>query len=254
MDILYPQVAMSAFVTHKLMGLNMDITGEWNIPKKGGAVLACNHLSYLDVVLVGMAAQRINRPVRFMAKRELFDNPVTGTLMRQIGQIPVDRTAGSNAYSAAIDALRSGELIGIFPEATFSVSFEVRKLKTGACRMAMDAGVPVVPMATFGGQRVFQSLKRIDLLPGKTVGLTVGKPIAYGAEDTPEQASADLQQILSDLLHETIDRNPASKRGEGRWWMPASRGGSAPTPEEAAAIEEYYASGAAQRGVKPPSA
>ena len=95
------------------------------------------------------------RLVRFMAKKAVFDHKISGPLMRGMHHIPVDRKAGAGAYDEALAALRAGEVVGVFPEATISQSFEVKQLKTGAARMALAAGVPIVPVTIWGTQRLW---------------------------------------------------------------------------------------------------
>ena len=108
------------------------MTGQENIPTEGGAIIAINHVGYLDFALAGTALLPSKRYVRFMAKKEIFDNKIAGPLMRGMHHISVDRSAGSSSFVAAMRALRSGEFIGIFPEGTISVSFEIKEIKSGA--------------------------------------------------------------------------------------------------------------------------
>ena len=118
------------------------MTGTEHVPRTGGALLALNHISYVDFVLGGFAAQPSRRLVRFMAKRELFDHRLAGPLMRSLHHISVDRADGLASYDEGVRYLRDGEIVGIFPEATISRSFELKEFKTGAARMAAEAGVP----------------------------------------------------------------------------------------------------------------
>ena len=90
------------------------------MPRTGGVVLASNHVSYFDFIFCGYAARPAKRLVRFMAKKVTFDHKVSGPLMRSMHHIPVDRSAGADAMEHAIDSLRSGEVVGVFPEATIS--------------------------------------------------------------------------------------------------------------------------------------
>src|SRR5204862_2155362 len=138
----------------RVLGLRFDISGAEHVPTSGGAVLASNHVSYLDFIFVGLAAHPAKRYVRFMAKEAVFRHRVAGPLMRGMHHIPVDRTAGAGSYKAAVDALRSGEIVGVFPEATISRSFELKDFKAGAARMAAEAGVPLLPTVIWGSQRV----------------------------------------------------------------------------------------------------
>src|SRR6476646_5271562 len=117
--------------------------------------MTINHTGYFDFAYAGLAAQKSDRLVRFMAKDGVFSHPVSGPLMRGIHHIPVDRTAGAASYASAVAALRAGEIVGVYPEATISRSFELKAFKTGAARMAIDAAVPIIPLVVWGAQRIW---------------------------------------------------------------------------------------------------
>ncbi|MBR25102.1 MAG: 1-acyl-sn-glycerol-3-phosphate acyltransferase [Rubrivirga sp.] len=217
-----------------VLGMKLDIVGEENIPLQGGAVLALNHTSYLDFALGGVPADRRGRRfVRFMAKDSVFRHPIAGPLMRGMKHIPVDRHDGSVAFETAVAAARAGELIGVFPEATMSRSLEIKELKNGAVRMAREAEVPLIPMIVFGGHRVLSYDVR-DFTRGRTICMTIGRPISTN-DDVDEMTDA-LRSTLSELLDETIQRYPDKQPGAP--WIPQRHGGSAPSLEEAARIEE----------------
>lgn len=218
------------------LGMKLDVVGAENIPRTGGAVIAINHTSYLDFALGGIPAD-INgrRLVRFMAKDAIFRHPVGGPLMRAMKHIPVDRDAGSASFREAVAYLKAGELVGVFPEATMSRSFEVKELKNGAVRMARAANVPLIPMIIFGGHRLLSYGVR-DFSRGKPICITVGEELPVPKGVDPDVTNALLQQRLAELLDQTIARYPDKE--PGAWWLPARLGGSAPTPEEALAIEE----------------
>ena len=219
-----------------VLGMKLDIVGEEYIPLQGGAVLALNHTSYLDFALgVVPADQRGRRFVRFMAKDSVFRHPVAGPLMRGMKHIPVDRHDGSVAFEAAVAAARAGELIGVFPEATMSRSLEIKELKNGAVRMAREAEVPLIPMIVFGGHRVLSYDVR-DFTRGRTICMTIGRPMAIDDDDDVDEMTHALRSTLSELLDETIQRYP--DKPPGAPWIPQRHSGSAPSLEEAARIEE----------------
>lgn len=146
-DLVYPPVIATVKLIFRLLDLRVHVEGGEHIPRTGGAVLACNHVGYLDFTFAGFGAQPAGRLVRFMAKQEVFAHRIGGPLMRGMHHIPVDRSAGIASYKAALDALKDGQLVGVFPEATISQSFTVKEMKAGAARMAAATGVPLVPMA-----------------------------------------------------------------------------------------------------------
>jgi 1-acyl-sn-glycerol-3-phosphate acyltransferase len=218
------------------LGLRFHITGEEHIPSTGGAVVAMNHVSYLDFALVGYAFRPKKRMVRFMAKKEVFDHKVSGPLMRGMKHIPVDREAGAGSYQAAVEALRSGELVGVFPEATISQSFELKHFKSGAVRMAQESGVPVLPVVVWGSQRVWTKNRKKDLRRGTEIRVVVGEP--YLPAGDPQEATEELKARMQKLLTEGRSTYGGRARvDDDTWWVPAAAGGTAPTLEEAEAAD-----------------
>jgi 1-acyl-sn-glycerol-3-phosphate acyltransferase len=235
-DITYPPIIVTAKVAFRALGLKFQMTGTEHIPRTGGALLAVNHISYVDFVLGGFAAQPSKRLVRFMAKRELFDHKFAGPLMRSLHHINVDRADGIGSYEEGLRYLAMGEVVGIFPEATISRSFEIKELKTGATRMAAEAGVPLVPAVLWGTQRIKTKSHPQDFSRGKTIAISVGTPLHPTGENSVAE-TAELKAAMARLLDETIRAYPADEQPPGSWWLPASYGGSAPTPEEAAVLD-----------------
>lgn len=235
-DITYPPIVVAAKLAFRALGLRFQMSGTEHIPRTGGALLAVNHISYVDFVLGGFAAQPSRRLVRFMAKRELFDHKYTGPLMRSLHHINVDRADGVGSYNEGLRYLRMGEVVGIFPEATISRSFEIKDLKTGAVRLAAEADVPLVPVILWGTQRMMTKDHPRDFSRGKTIAITVGEPLRPSGAD-PVADTAELHGVMSTLLDRTIRAYPAEEQPPGSWWLPASYGGSAPTPEEAVRLD-----------------
>ena len=132
----------------------------------------------MDFTYAGLAAQPAKRLVRFMAKKEVFDHRISGPLMRGMHHIPVDREAGSASFREALTALKNGEIVGVFPEATISRSFELKEFKAGAVRMAAAARVPLLPAVIWGSQRVWTKDHPKQLGRTKTpITVRVGEPI-----------------------------------------------------------------------------
>jgi 1-acyl-sn-glycerol-3-phosphate acyltransferase len=235
-DITYPPIIVTAKIAFKALGLRFDMRGTENVPREGGALLALNHVSYVDFILGGYAANPSRRLVRFMSKRELFDHRWTGPLMRSLHHISVDRADGLASYAEGVRYLREGEVVGIFPEATISRSFELKEFKTGASRMAAEAGVPLVPVILWGTQRLKTKGHPQDFSRGKTIAITVGEPLHPTGENSVAE-TAELKAAMARLLDETIRAYPADEQPPGSWWLPASYGGSAPTMEEAARLD-----------------
>lgn len=238
-ELVYRPIIWTAKTMFAALGARIDVVGAEHIPTSGGAILAMNHTSFLDFTFGGLPADlRGHRLVRFMAKKEIFAHPVAGPFMRGMKHIPVDRDNGLQAYRDAVTAAKDGELVGIFPEATMSRSFDIKEIKNGAVRMAAAADVPLIPMIVFGGHRIL-SYDHRDLSRGKAVAITVGEPMHPKRADDFDELTSQLRQTLRDLLAQTVARYrqlPADRASA--WWLPARFGGGAPTLEEAAAIEE----------------
>jgi 1-acyl-sn-glycerol-3-phosphate acyltransferase len=212
------------------------VIGAEHLPDEGGAVIAMTHFGYLEFALVEWVTWLHNRRrIRFMAKKPVFDKKPIGALMRNMKHISVDMKAGAGAYAAAVTALQAGELIGVFPEAGVSASMTIRDLKTGAARLASEAGVPLIPIAVWGGQRLMTKGHKTTMRDrfGAPIVIVVGEPVASTGE--PTEATARLKAALEALLETAQQKFPLD--GTGQWWQPRHLGGTAMTPEDAAAAE-----------------
>ena len=183
-----------------------------------------------------------------MIKAEMADVPVVGWLIRHTKTIPVDRQAGAEAFAAAVQALRDGEIVGVYPEATISRSFELKEFKTGAARMALQAQVPIVPLVVWGAHRKWTKDHPRALGRTKTpVSVAVGAPLA--PEGSVAAVDAALRAEMTRLLHDVQAGYP---RPKGALWVPRRLGGSAPTPEQAKVLDaEELAERARRRAERP---
>jgi len=240
MEPVYRTVILASRLMFAGQGLRISVQGAENIPREGGAVIAANHIGYLDFLFAGLAARPSGRLVRFMAKQEVFSHPVSGPLMRGMHHIPVDRSAGAASFRAAVRALRDGEVVGVFPEATISRSFELKDFKSGTVQMAAAAGVPIVPVAIWGSQRLWTKdhPKRLGR-SNVPIGLRVGAPIEVNRREI-EAAGERLRSELTALLHAAQQEYPPLPAAELAF-CPARLGGRAPTPDEAARLDEAEA-------------
>ncbi|MFF4749564.1 lysophospholipid acyltransferase family protein [Streptomyces sp. NPDC002514] len=241
MELVYRPVIGFAKTMFKVWDLRIDCKGSENIPRSGGAVLVSNHISYLDFIFNGLAALPQKRLVRFMAKESVFRHRVSGPLMRGMKHIPVDRGQGEAAYEHALDSLRSGEVVGVFPEATISQSFTLKSFKSGAARLAQEAGVPLIPMAVWGTQRLWtkghpRNFRRSHLPVTVRVGETVEAP----RDQYAGAITRRLRGRVQDLLDSAQRAYPGGPKGtHDYWWLPAHLGGTAPTQEELRAAEAH---------------
>jgi 1-acyl-sn-glycerol-3-phosphate acyltransferase len=229
---VYGTIIQLARLVWRAQGLKFTVTGVENLPRTGGAVIAINHTSYFDFTFAGLPAykQHLGRKVRFMAKKEVFDHTITGPIMRSLRHIEVDRDSGAASYDAACRALKDGELVGVYPEATISRSFEIKAFKSGAARMAIAADVPIVPHIIWGAQRIWTKGHPKNMWrPKVPISVAVGEPIAPTLPAT--ELTALLHSRMQHLLEQVQDAYGAHPPGE--YWVPHRLGGGAPSLADA---------------------
>ncbi|SCX54797.1 1-acyl-sn-glycerol-3-phosphate acyltransferases [Klenkia marina] len=245
-DRPYRLVIRVFLVVLKAFGFRFDVRGSEHLPRHGGAVVASNHVSYFDFTYLELGAVPQHRLVRFMAKASVFDHRLAGPVMRAMQHIPVDRTAGLAAFDEAVRALQDGQLVGVFPEATISSSFTVQELKAGAARMAVLAGVPIVPAAVWGGHRVATKNRRVTLRRGVPVTVLFGEPVVPEPGEKTQSVLRRTRAAMAELLDQAQRDYPDAPAGDDdRWWLPAHLGGTAPTPERARDIDRADVQGTA---------
>lgn len=233
MEPVYGSAIRATRLLWRLQGLKFTVTGVDHLPTTGGAVIAINHTSYFDFTFAGLPAyeQGLGRKVRFMAKQEVFDHRITGPLMRGMRHIPVDRSSGAPSFDAAVQVLKGGELVGVYPEATISRSFELKEFKSGAARMAIAADVPIIPHIVWGAQRIWtKDHPKKMWRPKVPISVAVGEPIQPTL--APTELTALLRSRMQHLLEKVQDSYGPHPPGE--FWVPHRLGGGAPTLAEAA--------------------
>jgi 1-acyl-sn-glycerol-3-phosphate acyltransferase len=214
-------------------GTPITYGGEDNIPDRGGSVIAINHTSYVDFLPAALAVYRRHRRLRFMIKAEMQNVKVVNFLIKRTRSIPVDRHAGAEAYAVAVQRLREGELVGVYPEATISRSFELKEFKMGAARMAIEAQVPIVPLIVWGAQRIWTKDHPHHVGRNKVpITVQVGPPM-HAAKDIVATEAA-LRESMTTQLHQAQERYP---HPAGAYWVPRRLGGGAPTLAEAAQMD-----------------
>lgn len=226
--------AAARFVVRGVERWRIDVRGLEHVPTEGGAVLAFNHHSYFDFVMVAWSVViQMRRPVRFLAKREIW-NSWARPIVRAAGAVPVDRgdtTSRHGAYAAAVQALQRGELVAVAPEQTVSLSFELLPFRTGAVRMAQAAGVPIIPVVGWGTQRFAAKGFGIRHAPGIPVLVRYLEPIHVPPDAEPVAVTAELQARMAATLREVQDAYPVAPEDRGAHWQPARLGGAAPDHE-----------------------
>ncbi|MBN9606228.1 MAG: 1-acyl-sn-glycerol-3-phosphate acyltransferase [Actinomycetales bacterium] len=231
--------------------IKLDIRHPERMPRTGAVIVSPNHFSDVDPVAIGFAMWRLGRVPRYLAKASLFRVPVLGGFLRMLGQIPVERGGGGNPLAAAHDLIRRGLAVVIYPEGTHTREPELWPMrgKTGAVRAALEAGVPIVPIAHWGTQRIMgRWSKKLRLLPRHTVAIAVGEPFDLSPwRDRPldratlQEATDALMRRIAELLGELRGEAPPESL-----WDPADHGQSSwgrPTPHDLEVIARAQAGG-----------
>ncbi|MEA2521370.1 MAG: hypothetical protein QOI81_1016 [Actinomycetota bacterium] len=196
------------------------VRGMERIPADGPAIVACNHLSYLDPFSNGCAVIDAGRRPRFLAKQELFDVFLVGRALRGAGQIPVSRGTGDvTPLRKANEALDRGEVVVIYPEGTVTKREDHLPMegRTGTVRLSLMSGVPITPMASWGSQVVWQKSGPGSLRYGRPVWTSVGEPVDFSSRageiddrDAVKDMTAELMRTLTGMVTNLRDRYPRS--------------------------------------------
>jgi 1-acyl-sn-glycerol-3-phosphate acyltransferase len=214
-------VARTALVPPLRVAMKWTFEGAHRIPTYGPVILASNHVSYLDPLVLAYLVDRRHRRIRFLAKAELFAKRGLGWALRHLHQIPVERNtaAAAGSLDAAVEALRAGELVGVFPEGTISLDLELGAGKTGTARLAAAAGVPVTPVGLWGGQRILFKGRKPRWRWGIAETVVVGDPVRVGADDDVNEATDRLMAEIARCVARAREIYPQRPRaGEGDWW------------------------------------
>lgn len=237
-EFAYHTVAQTIRATLRgVLRWRWNITGIDRVPD-GPAILAFNHISYTDAFVTGLPLVSAGRRPRFLVKQELFSWPIIGWLATNAHMIPVgrnDKSARAGALENAISFLRQGELVLVAPEQTISASFEMLPLRTGAVRIAQEAGVPIVPSANWGSQRFLTKGQPRRMAFRIPVEVAYGEPMYVAPDEDPIEATKRLQEAMQELLDEVIARYPDADDADGKFWHPKRLGGAAPDHAETVA-------------------
>jgi 1-acyl-sn-glycerol-3-phosphate acyltransferase len=180
-----------------------EIIGSEHIPASGGAILASNHLSIVDSIFLPLM---VERPVTFAAKSEYFTGTrpidrITGAYMRATKQLSVDRAearAGQNMLEAALGLLRSGELFGIYPEGTRSPDGRLYRGRTGIGWLAVNSGLPVIPVAMSGTDRVLPPGQKVPRFT--KISIRIGEPLTFEAQLSLPSVGQQRRAITDEVM------------------------------------------------------
>ena len=202
-----------------------DWRGWEHLPESGGAVVVSNHISHVDPFTFAHFVYESGRLPRFLAKASLFRVPFVGTVLRGAKQIPVYRESetAAEAYSAAVDAVRRGKLVAIYPEATLTRDPDLWPMvgKTGAARVALETEAPVIPLAQWGPHEVLPPYSKLPrLFPRHTVHVHAGPPVDL-ADLQGRPIDAELLRVATARIMAAVTGLLEEIRGEQR--LPARR-------------------------------
>ncbi|EHB54878.1 phospholipid/glycerol acyltransferase [Mycolicibacterium rhodesiae JS60] len=234
MEPVFRTLEIVAGLAVRAAGTKISFEGLENLPARGGAVIAINHTSYIDFLPAALGTRARKRRIRFMIKAEMQDVRIVNFLIKHTKTIPVNRRAGAQAYAEAVRALKAGELVGVYPEATISRAFVLKDFKSGAARMALEAQVQIIPCIVWGAHRVWTKDHPKQLRRNK-IPFTVrfGPPLL--PHGTAVELEAELRHKMGKILH---DVQLAYPHPPGAYWVPEVLGGGAPSPDEAKRLDE----------------
>jgi 1-acyl-sn-glycerol-3-phosphate acyltransferase len=183
------------------------VEGEEHIPEEGAAIFASNHLSFSDSIFLPLM---VPRRMTFLAKSDYFTGrgikgKATAAFFKGVGQLPVDRSggkAGEAALNSGLRILRRGELLGIYPEGTRSPDGRLYRGRTGVARMALEAGVPVLPVAMIGTDKAQPTGKKLPRI--MRIGIRIGRPLSFARYEGMEDDRFVLRSITDEIMYELM--------------------------------------------------
>lgn len=211
------------------------IEGLENLPKKGPAIIAANHLSFLDSFFIPLAVPR--RKVTYMAKADYFKSWKTSWFFKMVGQIPTEREGGAksqNSLDIATEVLQEGKLLGIYPEGTRSPDGYLHRGRTGVARLALKADSPVIPTGIIGADKVMPKEAKFPRLTGRpTVHVRFGKPLDFSRHEEQQTDRMALRSVTDEILYEIMQLSGQEYKDEY-----ASRTPTVPLPEAGEIVDD----------------
>ena len=221
-------------------GFKRRITGLEHIPTHGPVLLASNHISLFDPIVVAHLGDLRGRRVRFLAMAELFSKPFPRWFFTTLGHIPVQR--GSQYARASLTVaqakLRDGECVGIFPEGGISRDLEPRPGQTGTARLAQWSGAPVIPIGIWGSQRVKAPGHDSSYRLGLPIHSVIGPPTWVAEDEDIHEATDRIMTAICAAVAEARTGYPGPRRGEDPWWVRAPESAQLRSCRKAAAATE----------------
>jgi 1-acyl-sn-glycerol-3-phosphate acyltransferase len=211
------------------------VEGLENVPTRGPAIIAANHLSFLDSFFIPLVVKR--RRVTYLAKADYFKSWKTSWFFKMVGQIPMDRSGGGKSKAAldtALGVLNEGMLLGIYPEGTRSPDGYLYRGRTGVARLALTAGVPVIPVGLVGTQHVMPKDAKFPRLRGRqVVRLKFGEPLEFSRYAGRERDRMVLRSVTDEIMYEIMRLSGQEYQDEY-----ASKTPTHPLPESGAPVDD----------------
>jgi 1-acyl-sn-glycerol-3-phosphate acyltransferase len=211
------------------------VEGLENVPKRGPAIIAANHLSFLDSFFIPLVVPK--RRVTYLAKADYFKSWKTAWFFKMVGQIPMDRSGGSKSKAAldtALGVLKEGKLLGIYPEGTRSPDGYLYRGRTGVARLALTAGVPVIPVGLVGTVEVMPKDAKMPRLSGRqTVRVKYGRPLDFSRYAGRERDRMVLRSATDEIMYEIMQLSGQEYKDEY-----ASKKPTQPLPESGAPVDD----------------
>jgi 1-acyl-sn-glycerol-3-phosphate acyltransferase len=204
---------------------NWRFEGMEHIPTDGPVLVACNHIGYLDPVAHGLMMVKAGRHPRYLAKKELFDHPFLRMVLKGAKQIPVDRGSKSSApVDAAVAALRQNEAVMVYPEGTITKSPDSLPMqgRTGVARLALAAEVPVLPIAVWGSQAVWQREGLRNVSFGRPIWLKAGPPLDFSEFEGRQDDAMALRKVTDRVMEELTGLVLDLRERYPKRWAPES--------------------------------
>jgi 1-acyl-sn-glycerol-3-phosphate acyltransferase len=211
------------------------VEGLESVPKRGPAIIAANHLSFLDSFFIPLVVPK--RRVTYLAKADYFKSWKTAWFFKMVGQIPMDRSGGSKSKAAldtALGVLKEGKLLGIYPEGTRSPDGYLYRGRTGVARLALTAGVPVIPVGLVGTVEVMPKDAKMPRLSGRqTVRVKYGRPLDFSRYAGRERDRMVLRSATDEIMYEIMQLSGQEYKDEY-----ASKKPTQPLPESGAPVDD----------------
>jgi 1-acyl-sn-glycerol-3-phosphate acyltransferase len=219
-----------------LRGLyRIRVEGLENVPKKGPAIIAANHLSFLDSFFLPLVVKR--RKMTYLAKADYFKSWKTAWFFKAVGQISCEREGGKKSEQSlqiALEVLEDGKLLGIYPEGTRSPDGRLHRGRTGVARLALMGDAPVIPCGLVGTEKVMPKAAKFPRLRGRIeVHVKFGKPLDFSRYQGRDHDRFVLRSVTDELMYEIMQLSGQEYADEY-----ASRSATEPLPESARAIDE----------------